>query len=312
VLNYLPKSVQPKAKADLHAIYEAASRADAEAAFDRFLAKYEAKYDKAAGCLVKDRTALLAFYDFPAEHWKHVRSTNPVESTFATVRLRTDKTKGCLSRATALALVFKLARSAERHWRRLNHALIRAPREDRLHDIGRKQGQPQDPAHVALRDVLGVADLADRGMDALIKHPLPPPRARECFDQRAVGQGFGCRRDRAAVRCYYALPAPAALEPHRDADDQRRPIEPGLSAFRHAAFLAPLCRNSPTRLAKPSALIRTSSAASCTFDPVGEQLEDARPLGEEQLVPNCGELGEQVRDFTGAPSSLVVWYRANL
>jgi putative transposase len=120
VLNYLPKSVQPKAKADLHAIYEAASRADAEAAFDRFLAKYEAKYDKAAGCLVKDRTALLAFYDFPAEHWKHVRSTNPVESTFATVRLRTDKTKGCLSRATALALVFKLARSAERHWRRLN------------------------------------------------------------------------------------------------------------------------------------------------------------------------------------------------
>jgi putative transposase len=120
VLNYLPKSVQPKAKADLHAIYQAASRADAEAAFDRFLAKYQAKYDKAAGCLAKDRAALLAFYDFPAEHWKHVRSTNPVESTFATVRLRTDKTKGCLSRATALALVFKLARSAERHWRRLN------------------------------------------------------------------------------------------------------------------------------------------------------------------------------------------------
>jgi putative transposase len=120
VLNYLPKSVQTKAKADLHAIYEAASRSDAEAAFDRFLAKYEAKYDKAASCLAKDREALLAFYDFPAEHWKHVRSTNPVESTFATVRLRTDKTKGCLSRATALALVFKLARSAERHWRRLN------------------------------------------------------------------------------------------------------------------------------------------------------------------------------------------------
>ena len=120
VLNYLPKSVQTKAKADLHAIYEAASRSDAEAAFDRFLAKYEAKYDKAASCLAKDREALLAFYDFPAEHWKHVRSTNPVESTFATVRLRTAKTKGCLSRATALALVFKLARSAERHWRRLN------------------------------------------------------------------------------------------------------------------------------------------------------------------------------------------------
>jgi putative transposase len=116
VLNYLLKSVQAKAKADLHASYEAASRADAEAAFDRFLAKYE----KAASCLAKDRDALLAFYDFPAEHWKHVRSTNPVESTFATVRLRTDKTKGCLSRATALAMVFKLAKSAERHWRRLN------------------------------------------------------------------------------------------------------------------------------------------------------------------------------------------------
>jgi putative transposase len=128
VLNYLPKSVQNKAKADLHAIYEAASRADAEAAFDRFLAKYQAKYEKAAGCLAKDREALLAFYAFPAEHWKHVRSTNPVESTFATVRLQTDKTKGCLSRATALALVFKLARSAERHWRRLNGS-------DRLADI---------------------------------------------------------------------------------------------------------------------------------------------------------------------------------
>jgi len=139
VLNYLPKSVQPKAKADLHAIYEAASRAEAEAAFDRFLAKYEAKYDKAAGCLAKDRAALLAFYDFPAEHWKHIRSTNPVESTFATVRLRTDKTKGCLSRATALAMVFKLARSAERHWRRLNGS-------DRLAEIIRgvrfRDGEP--------------------------------------------------------------------------------------------------------------------------------------------------------------------------
>jgi len=101
--------VQKKAWADLHAIYDAASRADAEAAFERFLAKYQAKYDKAAHCLAKDREALLAFYAFPAEHWKHVRSTNPVKSTFATVRLRTDKTKGCLSRATALAMVFKLA-----------------------------------------------------------------------------------------------------------------------------------------------------------------------------------------------------------
>jgi putative transposase len=120
VLNKLPPSLQGKAKQDLHAIYEAESRKEAEAAFDRFLAKYGAKYDKAAACLAKDREALLAFYDFPAEHWKHVRTSNPIESTFATVRLRTAKTKGCLSRQTALAMVFKLARSAERHWRRLD------------------------------------------------------------------------------------------------------------------------------------------------------------------------------------------------
>lgn len=120
VLNKLPPSLQSKAKADLHAIYEAASGAEAEAAFDRFLTKYQAKYDKAAHCLAKDRKTLLAFYDFPAEHWKHIRTANPIESTFATVRLRTDKTKGCLSRDTALAMVFMLAKSAERHWRRLD------------------------------------------------------------------------------------------------------------------------------------------------------------------------------------------------
>jgi putative transposase len=120
ILNVLPKSVHGKAKQDLHAIYEAENRKAAEDAFDRFLAKYGAKYDKATGCLSKDRQALLAFYDFPAEHWKHVRTSNPIESTFATVRLRTDRTKGCLSRQTALAMVFKLAKSAERHWRRLD------------------------------------------------------------------------------------------------------------------------------------------------------------------------------------------------
>jgi putative transposase len=120
VLNVLPKSVHGKAKQDLHAIYEAENRDKAEEAFDRFLAKYGARYDKAAACLTKDRDALLAFYDFPAEHWKHVRTTNPIESTFATVRLRTDKTKGCLSRKTALAMVFKLVKTAERHWRRLD------------------------------------------------------------------------------------------------------------------------------------------------------------------------------------------------
>ena len=120
VLNKLPPSLQGKAKQDLHAIYEAENRQEAEAAFDRFLAKYGAKYDKAADCLAKDREVLLTFYDVPAEHWKHVRTSNPIESTFATVRLRTDKTKGCLSRKTALAMVFKLAKSAERTWRRLD------------------------------------------------------------------------------------------------------------------------------------------------------------------------------------------------
>jgi putative transposase len=120
VLNKLPPSLQNKAKQDLHAIYEAENRKAAEDALDRFVAKYEAKYDKAVACLTKDREALLTFYDFPAEHWKHVRTSNPIESTFATVRLRTDKTKGCLSRQTALAMVFKLAKSAERSWRRLD------------------------------------------------------------------------------------------------------------------------------------------------------------------------------------------------
>jgi putative transposase len=122
VLNKLPPSLQGKAKQDLHAIYEAENRDAAERAFDRFIAKYGAKYDKAVARLTKDRELLLTFYDFPAEHWKHVRTTNPIESTFATVRLRTDKAKGCLSRQTALAMVYKLARSAERSWRRLDGA----------------------------------------------------------------------------------------------------------------------------------------------------------------------------------------------
>ena len=120
VLNKLPPSLQGKAKQELHAIYEAENRKAAGDAFDRFLVKYGAKYDKAVACLVKDREVLLTFYGFPAEHWKHVRTTNPIESTFATVRLRTNQTKGCLSRQTALAMVYKLAKSAERSWRRLD------------------------------------------------------------------------------------------------------------------------------------------------------------------------------------------------
>ena len=93
---------------------------DAEAAFDAFIAAYELKYDKAAECLAKDRQALLAFYDFPAEHWKHLRTSNPIESTFATVRHRTIRSKGCLSNRTALAMVFKLVDAAQKSWRRLD------------------------------------------------------------------------------------------------------------------------------------------------------------------------------------------------
>lgn len=119
VLNYLPKSVQPKAKAALHEIWMAETRREAEHAFARFLATYEAKYPKAAHCLVKDREALLAFYDFPAEHWVHLRSTNPIESTFATIRHRTDRAKGCVTRETMLTFVYKLGRCAEKRWQRI-------------------------------------------------------------------------------------------------------------------------------------------------------------------------------------------------
>ncbi len=120
VLNKLPKSQQPKAKRSLQEIWMAETSKDAEAAFDAFMAAYELKYDKAAECLAKDRQALLAFYDFPAEHWKHLRTSNPIESTFATVRHRTIRSKGCLSNKTALAMVFKLVDAAQKSWRRLD------------------------------------------------------------------------------------------------------------------------------------------------------------------------------------------------
>ena len=103
----------------------AETKADADAAFDAFIESYKVKYDKAAECLKKDREALLAFYDFPAEHWKHLRTTNPIESTFTTVRHRTTRSKGCLSNKTALAMVFKLVEGAQKTWRRLDgHALL--------------------------------------------------------------------------------------------------------------------------------------------------------------------------------------------
>lgn len=100
--------------------YMAPTRAEGVKAFDLFLRAFEAKYPKATACLEKDREELMAFYDFPAEHWMHIRSTNVIESTFATVRLRTDKTKGCGSRLASETMVFKLMESAAKHWRRLN------------------------------------------------------------------------------------------------------------------------------------------------------------------------------------------------
>jgi putative transposase len=120
VLNKLPKSVQPKAKADLHEIWQAETRQAANQAFDHFLEKYQAKYDAACECLSKDRDVLLTFYEFPAEHWKHLRTTNPIESTFATIRLRHRRTKGSGTRRASLTMMFKLAQSAEKRWRRLN------------------------------------------------------------------------------------------------------------------------------------------------------------------------------------------------
>ena len=124
VLDKLPKGLQAVAKSKLHDIWQAETREQADKAFDLFLTTYEAKYPKAADCLAKDREALLAFYDFPAEHWIHLRTTNPIESTFATVRLRHRKTKGNGSRKACLAMVFKLCQAAEKKWRILNGSQI--------------------------------------------------------------------------------------------------------------------------------------------------------------------------------------------
>jgi putative transposase len=120
VLNKLPKSQQSKAKRALQEVWMAETKNDALTAFDAFVETWGIKYDKAVDCLIKDRDALLAFYDFPAEHWKHLRTTNVIESSFATVRHRTVRSKGCLSNKTALAMIFKLAEAAEKSWRRLD------------------------------------------------------------------------------------------------------------------------------------------------------------------------------------------------
>ena len=119
VLNALPKSQHGRAKTGLQEIWQAATREEALAAFNRFVEIYSAKCPKAAEKLTKDRDELLAFYDFPAEHWQHLRTTNPIESTFATVRHRTTRTRNCVSRPTFLGLAFKLIESAEQSWRRI-------------------------------------------------------------------------------------------------------------------------------------------------------------------------------------------------
>ena len=120
VLNCLPKSAQPKAKASaLHAIWQAETKDDANKAFDLFIEIFEAKYPKATSCLLKDRDELLAFYDFPAQHWQSIRTSNPIESTFATIRHRTKRSKGCLTRNGMLHMMFKLSQCAEKKWRRL-------------------------------------------------------------------------------------------------------------------------------------------------------------------------------------------------
>jgi putative transposase len=120
VLDKMPKSVQPSAKELIHEMYLAPTKKKAREAYGKFQKIYQAKYPKAWACLQKDEDQMFSFYDFPAEHWKHLRTTNPIESTFATVRHRTRKTKGCGTRNATLMMVFKLAREAEKHWRRMN------------------------------------------------------------------------------------------------------------------------------------------------------------------------------------------------
>jgi putative transposase len=120
VLNKLPKSIQAKAKKKLHQIWMAPHKAEAQRHFDEFITLYEAKYPKATECLKKDREVLLTFYDFPAEHWRHIRTTNPIESTFSTVRMRTAKVRSCFSSKTVLTMAFKLCQCAQKKWQRLH------------------------------------------------------------------------------------------------------------------------------------------------------------------------------------------------
>ena len=149
VLDKLPKSQQGKAKTMLQEIWMSATRNEAYKAFDIFVETYQAKYPKAAECLKKDKEELLAFYDFPAEHWLHIRTTNPIESTFATVRHRTYKAKGCFSRTTILTMVFKLCESAQKRWQRLRGFTHLA---DVLQGINFVDGQRQNEQHKTVNE----------------------------------------------------------------------------------------------------------------------------------------------------------------
>tara|TARA_R110002020_G_scaffold475683_1_gene711700 strand:- start:1043 stop:2143 length:1101 start_codon:yes stop_codon:yes gene_type:complete len=124
VLNCLPKLSQPKAKAAIHNIWQAETKDDAEKAFDLFIKIYEPKYPEAALCLQKDREELMAFFDFPAQHWQSIRTSNPIESTFGTIRHRTKRSKGCMSRDGMLHMMFKLGQCAEQNWRKLRALII--------------------------------------------------------------------------------------------------------------------------------------------------------------------------------------------
>jgi len=146
VLNKLPKLVQPKVKQALHEIWMAPTKDDAYKAFDIAMATYKEKYPKAMVCLEKDKTELLAFYDFPAAHWQHIRTSNPIESTFATVRLRTVKTRGCVARHTILSMVFKLGQSAQKRWRRLRGFKLLA---EVIRGVQFKDGERIDPLEEA-------------------------------------------------------------------------------------------------------------------------------------------------------------------
>jgi len=139
VLNKLPKSVQPKAKQALHEIWMAPTKREAYRAFDIAISTYSSKYPKAMECLEKDKEEMLAFYDFPSSHWQHIRTSNPIESTFATVRLRTAKTRGCVARNTILAMVYKLGQSAQKRWRRLRGFRLLA---DVIRGVQFKDGEP--------------------------------------------------------------------------------------------------------------------------------------------------------------------------